>query len=300
MIWKLRGCNILRKTESPTARADNTVCEHQGSVNRKNLVSVHKRSSSARLFPVPKSLFLNTCSLDKIKNRVQASVALAADFQSWDIDIGVISEMHLCRQKPINIVAIEGYTTYRVDGDWAETDKKQKKGGVAVNVRENLKVLNFNCAHSFKMLSVELLHLSGHHMLITGLYHPPSLKYDEGNLIDTIINCCDTFLDMHSNGVVLCGGDLNQLDLHCLSTSPGLVPMVNFTTRGPSTLDNCLTNHPELFNDPLRFQALIKTDNWGVILPLGNKIKPIQSKSCFRDFREHHKIKFTSEIVRTF
>ena len=122
MIRDLRDCNILKKTESPTAHENNTVCEHprtvsyfrrcQGSVNWKNLASVNKGSSSAGLFLVPKSLFLNTCSLDKIKNKVQASVALAADFQSWDIDIGVISEMHLCRQKPVSIVAIEGYTTY--------------------------------------------------------------------------------------------------------------------------------------------------------------------------------------------
>ena len=68
--------------------------------------------------------------------------------------------MHLCRQKPASIVAIEGYTTYRMDGDWAGTDKKRKKGGAAVYMRENLKVLNVNRAHSFKMLSVELLLLS--------------------------------------------------------------------------------------------------------------------------------------------
>ena len=112
-------------------------------------------------------------------------------------------------------------------------------------MRENVKVLNVNRANSFQMLIVELLLLSGHHMLIIGLYHPPSFKYDEGNLIDTIINRCDTFLGMHPHGVVLCGGDLNRLDLDCLSSSPSLVPMVNFTTRGTSTLDNCLTNHPE-------------------------------------------------------
>ena len=84
-------------------------------------------------------------------------------------------------------------------------------------MRENLKVLNVNRANSFQMLIVEVLLLSGHHILIIGLYHPPSFKYDEGNLIDTIINRCDTFLDMHPNGVVLCGGDLNRLDLDCLS-----------------------------------------------------------------------------------
>ena len=54
---------------------------------------------------------------------------------------------------------------------------------------------------SFKTLSVELLFPSGHHMLIIGLYHPPS--YDEGDLTDFIIDRCDTFLDIHPNGVVL-------------------------------------------------------------------------------------------------
>ena len=117
------------------------------------------------------------------------------------------------------------------------------------------------------------------------------MSFDDDDLIDTIIDRCDTFLDMHPNEEVLCGGDLNRLDLDCLSSSPGLVPMVNFATRGTSILDNCLTNHPELFNDPLRFQALKKTDHWGV-----NKIKPMRSKCYFRYFREHHKIKFTSEL----
>lgn len=181
---------------------------------------------------------------------------------------------------------------YRRDRDWAGTDKR-KKGGVAIYVRENLKVLNVNRESSFEMLSVELLLPSGHRMLITGLYHPPSFQYDEGDLIDTIIDRCDTFLNMHPNGVILYGGDLNRLDLDCLSTSSGLVPMEKFATRGSFILDNCLTNYPELFNDPLRFQALIKTDHWGVILPPGTKIKPIRSKCCFRDFREHYKIEFT-------
>ena len=87
-------------------------------------------------------------------------------------------------------------------------------------------------------------------MLIIGLYPPPSFKCDEGNVIDTILDRFVTFLDMHPNGVVLCGGDLNRLDLDRLSTSPGPVPTVNFTTRGTSTLNNCLTTHPELLNDP--------------------------------------------------
>ena len=130
VIQDLRDCNILRKerpragrlvrfrkfnrhkrrnlltltssTENHTALVNNTVCKRpetassfkrcQGGVNWKNLACVNKGSSSTGLFPVPKSLFLNTCNLDKIKNRVKASVALAAGFRSWDIDVGVISQ----------------------------------------------------------------------------------------------------------------------------------------------------------------------------------------------------------------
>lgn len=97
----------------------------------------------------------------------------------------------------------------------------------------------------------------------------------------------------HPNGVVLGGGDLSPIDLDCLSTSSGLVTVVNFATRGTSILDNCLAKHPELFNDPLYYKDWL---DWGVIPPPGNKIKPIRSKCRLRDFIEHYKIKFTSEL----
>ena len=84
------------------------------------------------------------------------------------------------------------YTIYRRDRDWAGTDKR-KKGGVAVYVRENLKVLNVNREFSFEMLSVELLLPSGHHMLIIGLYDPLSFQDDEGDVIDPI-NTSDSWV----------------------------------------------------------------------------------------------------------
>ena len=84
-------------------------------------------------------------------------MALAADFRSWDIEIGIISDTHLCRQKPDSPVAIEWYTIYRRDRDWDGTDKRKKGGGFRVYVRENLEVLNVNRERSFEMPSVELL-----------------------------------------------------------------------------------------------------------------------------------------------
>lgn len=71
---------------------------------------------------------------------------------------------------------------------------------------------------------------------------------------------------------------------------------MDFPTRGNAVLDNYPTNKPELFQTPFPYQALIKTDHMGVILPPGKKLRPVRRKHTFRDFREHRKIKFESMI----
>ena len=71
---------------------------------------------------------------------------------------------------------------------------------------------------------------------------------------------------------------------------------MNFLTRVNTVLDNCLTNKPELFQTPFSYQALIKTDHVGVTLPPGKKLRPVRREHTFREFGEHHKIKFKSMI----
>lgn len=159
-----------------------------------------------------------------------------------------------------------------------------------------MKVLSVERNEVFEFISVKLLLPSGHHMLVVGVYHPPSFKYSECDLIDCIIELTDEFSDCFPDGVILRGGDLNQLDFYSLATLSGLVKLVDFLTRGGAVLDNCLTNKPELFQTPFPYQALIKTDHVGVILPPGNKLRPVRRKYSFRDFRELRKIKFESMI----
>ena len=106
------------------------------------------------------------------------------------------------------------------------------------------------------------------------------------------------FLDSYPYGVILCGGDVNKLNLDQLSTLSGLAALVDFPTRGNSILDNCLTNKPKLYDQPFLFQALIKTDHGGVVLPPGKKFKPIRTKYSFRDYREHRKVHFSSLLQK--
>lgn len=161
-----------------------------------------------------------------------------------------------------------------------------------------MKVLSVERNEVFEMISVKLLLPSGHHIytLVVGVYHPPSFKYSECDLIDCIIKLTDEFLDCFPDDVILCRRDLNQLDLYSMTTLPGLVELVDFPTRVDTVLDNSLTNKPELFQTPFPYQALIKTDHLGVILPPGKKLRPVRRKHTFREFGEQHKIKFESMI----
>ena len=89
--------------------------------------------------------------------------------------------------------------------------------------------------------------------------------------------------------MVVCGGDLNQLDLQHLEELSGWNALVDFPTMGNSHLDNCLTNRPNLFERCYPIETLIKTDHKGVVLPARNKLRPVRRKVTIRDFREHRK-----------
>ena len=62
-----------------------------------------------------------------------------------------------------------------------------------------------------------------------------------------LVGYVDYVLKKHLDTVVVCGGDLNQLDLQHLEALSGWNSLVDFPTRGDSHLDNCLTNRPDLF-----------------------------------------------------
>ena len=76
-------------------------------------------------FAVPKRLFLNICSLLKIKNGVKTSLALERDLYAEDIDICVISESHLYYCIPDSMFWISNYTIHRRDRDCFGSDNRK-------------------------------------------------------------------------------------------------------------------------------------------------------------------------------
>lgn len=99
----------------------------------------------------------------------------------------------------------------------------------------------------------------------------------------------DNELEKHPDSVLLCGGDVNRLNMHKFQALSGWNVMVDFPTRSNACLDNCFTNRADLFGSPYSIHMLIKTDHQGVILPAGTKLKPVRCKVQIRDTRKHQK-----------
>ena len=117
-LQNLNSITLTSSTESATARENNTVFERpetvsslkrcQGGVTLKNLASVGKGSSSTGLFSVPKSPFLNMCSLDKIKNRIRPSVALRQIFDRGISMLAIFQRRIFADRKMTVLLLLEG------------------------------------------------------------------------------------------------------------------------------------------------------------------------------------------------
>ena len=78
---------------------------------------------------------LNAAGLSKL----HAVEHLAADFNSYDVDIAVITETHFCAKHTDNILSVPGYTLYRRDRSIRnKSGRRMKGGGVAVYIRSTL------------------------------------------------------------------------------------------------------------------------------------------------------------------
>ena len=105
-------------------------------------------------------------------------------------------------------------------------------------------------------------------------------------------------LEKHPDSVLLCGGDVNRLNMHKFQALSGWNVMVDFPTRSNTCLDNCFTNRADLFGSPYSIHMLIKTDHQGVILPAGTKLKPVRCKVQIRDTRKHQKEELILRLMR--
>lgn len=103
------------------------------------------------------------------------------------------------------------YNVFRRDRGWAELDKRIKVS-VAVYVRDSLKVLDVYRSNLYEFIALIVLLPSDHIMLVCGLYNPPRHSYRDLDLVNCI-SFVDLVLNKHPEAVIVCGGDVNRLDM---------------------------------------------------------------------------------------
>ena len=91
-----------------------------------------------------------------------------------------------------------------------------------------MKVIDIQRSDVYELIEITLLLPTGNTMIAYGLYHPPTHNYLENNLVDYLLNRADDILDKVPDVVIVCGGDLNKLNINKLEQLLGWEAMVVF------------------------------------------------------------------------
>lgn len=125
-------------------------------------------------------------------------------------------------------------------------------------IRKNLSVIDVWYSDFFELIFLFVQLPMAHRMRICSLYHLPKFRYQEYEPMNCLENLIDDALDKSPNTLIVCGGDLNQLDLKQLQHLTDLSVLVNFSTRSDTFLDNCLKNWPDFSENSVQSVCPLK------------------------------------------
>ena len=93
-----------------------------------------------------------------------------------------------------------------------QTWTKEKRGCCGLCERQ-LKVLDVYRSNLYEFIALTVLLQSDHIMLICGLYNPPKYSQRDIVLMNYTISFVDLVLNKHPEAAIVCGGDVNRLDM---------------------------------------------------------------------------------------
>ena len=96
---------------------------------------------------------------------------------------------------------------------------------------------------------------------------------------------------------MIIAGDINQLLIKDFCLQNNLLQLVTKLTRGKKTLDVFITNYPHLWKSPASFKGLVRSDHMTIVVNPQFQAKPERKYVCFRDVREHRKIKMEKKLA---
>ncbi|CAH1270941.1 ASTN2 [Branchiostoma lanceolatum] len=223
------------------------------------------------------SLFLsNVRSLTNKKCELEATLA------SHSVQLACVTETWLTHKIPDDVSSIEGYKLFRKDRQYG------KGGGVASFIAEDIPVKRL---YELEDDTLEVMWLRVRPkwlprsvpVLFLGIvYHPPrnNDKAGSDNMLQHLINSCESLYRKQPHAGLLLCGDFNNLPLQRLVTvHPHLKQVVKQATRGSVTLDMILTNLAQHYNDPLSLTP-VGTSDHSSVLPRPCKLQSQNTRSA--------------------
>ena len=110
-------------------------------------------------------------------------------------------------------------------------------------------------------------------------------------LIDHLTESCEQMLSLDPNGKIIITGDINQLNIKDFISQHAFQLMVKAGTHGQQILDLFISNCRYLWNIPLVFQGVVRSDHLTVLVQTRISTKPTRKFVYFRDVTEHCKTK---------
>ena len=205
------------------------------------------------LVPVPRVITLRkprrraalpSLLLSNVRSVVNKLDEVSELFLRVQPDISVLTESWLDESIPDSSLHIDNYTVFRRD----RVDRKG--GGIVIYIRSvfSCSIVDSSDIPGLPSSRSETLviFIRDFNLLLVGVYHP---FWNDVAAHEEALSCLTGILDFAhvtfgpNLRIIVCG-DLNDLRFHLttLSSLTQLVPVVNFSTRGSSCLDQILTN----------------------------------------------------------
>ena len=233
--------------------------------NRFTKINQHTRKS------VP-SILLTNCR--SINNKFEEAIN---KMKMENCMINIFTESWLKEDQPNNLIQVDGFSIIRVDR------VEKNGGGILCYIKDNIEfttILSYN-VQSSSFLCVFIISVK---TLLIAIYHPYWGNSPNHDLIlDLLYKTIPEHLNkFNCDKIVICG-DFNGLINHLneISSTFNLTNMVNFNTRGKSSIDCILTNTPQLFQPAIQHSPLGLSDH--CVITLKPKLPTISS-----NFRKIH------------
>ena len=243
--------NVMNRVRSGNRRENLRRIPTISAVNDNNGNSMQPRARPSVDYR-PSLYLINAAALSK----PHAVEQLAADLNSYNVDIAAVTETHLKAKHTDSVVAVPGYTLLRRDR------LRRKGGGVALYVRTTHSVSLWTFSADNRVFELLWAQVGG--LFVGVLYHPPKPSYTTDSLLDYLESTVNEIERDYPGADVVLAGDFNQLSQDSVAQRTGLAQIVHQPTRGGNFIDQIYELYP-IYNIVRVVKSVIRSDHKAVV-----------------------------------